>query len=351
MASTIYEVAQKSGFSIGTVSRVLNGVPLHTETTREKVLQAIDELNFQPDAMAQGLARRKTNTVGVVVPLWSGHAFTEILAGVQRGLEQHHFDLLLYGIDDPHRQEDFLQKALQKRRVDGLLLVSLKLSGVLAVACKRQRLPLVLVDNFHHQFDAVTIDYHHGALLAIRHLLGLGYRHYAILAGHEENLAAQDRLQASRQALRDMGADLSEPTIITGKPSTDKAGVDPGDFKPQAGYAAMKNFLERRFQNGEALNLPLAVFITSNEQMLGAITAVREAGWRIPDDIALIGFADNELAAHVGLLTMRQPAAEMGYQAVLQMMALLRKPDSAPQHVCLKPELLVRKSWGAERRR
>lgn len=351
MASTIYEVAQKSGFSIGTVSRVLNGVPLHTETTREKVLQAIDELNYQPDAMAQGLARRKTNTIGVVVPLWGGHAFTELLAGVQRGLAQYHFDLLLYGLEDPHRQETFLQKVLQKRRVDGLLLVFLKLSGALAVTCKRQRLPLVLVDNFHHQFDAVTIDYQEGARLASQHLLGLGYRHFAILAGHEENLAAQDRLQACRQALRDLSADLSEPTIITGKPDADKAGASSDDFKRQAGYVAMKNFLERRFQNGEAFNLPLAVFITSNEHMLGAIKAVREAGWRIPDDIALIGFEDNELAEHTGLLTMRQPTAEMGYQAVSRMMALLQKPDLAPQHICLKPELIVRKSWGAERRR
>ena len=222
----------------------------------------------------------------------------------------------------------------------------MKLSGALAVACKRRRLPLVLVDNFHHQFDAITVDYQEGALLATQHLMRLGYRHFAILAGHDENMSAQDCLQNCRRALRDAGIALSDKMIITSEPCEGEADGLNDSSNWQAGYFAMKIFLERRLQNGEARDLPLAVFVAADLHMLGAVKAIQQAGWRIPDDIALIGFDDSELAEHAGLVTVRQPKAEMGYQATQRMMALLENPNSPPQHICLKPELVVRKSWG-----
>jgi DNA-binding LacI/PurR family transcriptional regulator len=156
MTATIYEVAKKSGFSIGTVSRVLNGSPLHTKATRAKVLRAINELDYQPYALARGLARRKTNTIGVVAPWFGGRAHAEMLCGIQRGLAQHNYDLLLYGIDDLQNPGSTLQRALQQRRVDGMLLVSMKPSDVLAANCKRRHLPLVLVNGNHQRHDSTT---------------------------------------------------------------------------------------------------------------------------------------------------------------------------------------------------
>jgi DNA-binding LacI/PurR family transcriptional regulator len=158
MTATIYEVAKKSGFSIGTVSRVLNGSPLHTKATRAKVLRAINELDYQPYAMARGLARRKTNAIGVVAPLFGGRAHAEMLCGIQRGLAQHQYDLLLYGIDDLQNPNSTLWRALQQRRIDGMLLVSMEPSSDLAANCKRRHLPLVLVDGYHQQLDSTTAD-------------------------------------------------------------------------------------------------------------------------------------------------------------------------------------------------
>jgi DNA-binding LacI/PurR family transcriptional regulator len=348
MSTTIYEVA-KSGFSIGTVSRVLNGIPLHTEETREKVLQVIDELDFQPHVMAQGLARRKNatgaaaNAIGVLFPFFTGDADgMEMLAGIQRSLAQHNFDLILYGVDELPKQDAFLQRILQQRRVDGMLLVSMKLSGALAVACKRRRLPLVLVDNFHHQFDSISVDHQAGAFLAIQHLLGLGYHHFAILTGHDETISEHDRLQACRLALRDAGIAVSDNMIIISE--LPKAEPSALNGRWQAGYFAMKDFIERRLQNGETYDLPLAVFVTGDWQMLGAIRAVQQAGWRIPDDVTLIGFDDGALAEHAGLMSVRLPKREMGYQAAKRLLAILDDPDSSPQHVSLQPELVVRKS-------
>ncbi|MGH7595190.1 MAG: LacI family DNA-binding transcriptional regulator [bacterium] len=162
MTATIYEVAKKSGFSIGTVSRVLNGSPLHTKATRAKVLRAINELDYQPYAMARGLARRKTNTIGVIAPSFGGRAHAEILCGIQRGLAEHNYDLLLYGIDDLQNSRSTLQRALQQRRVDGMLLVSMEPSTDLAANCKRRHLPLVLVDGSHQQLDSATAGHQEG---------------------------------------------------------------------------------------------------------------------------------------------------------------------------------------------
>ncbi len=336
MVATIYEVAKKSGFSIGTVSRVLNGVPLHAESTCEKVLQVVDELNYQPDAMAQGLARRKTpagaaNTIGVVAPFCNGNAGWEILRGIQRGLAQHNLDLLLYAIEDLQKQDTLLQHILQKRRMDGLLWVSTKISEELAQACKRRSLPLVLADSYHEQFDTIVVDNQTGATLAIQYLTRIGYRHFALLAGHRENFSAQLRFQDCRRALRKAGIDLSDRMILR-------------DHHDQSGYSALKNFLEQHAQN-----VPLAVLVADETQMLGAMKAIHQAGLHIPDEVALIGFEDNALAEHAGLMTVRRPLEEIGYRAAERFVVRLENPDLLPQRLSLPSELIVRKSWGAKK--
>lgn len=336
MVATIYEVAKKSGFSIGTVSRVLNGVPLHAESTCEKVLQVVDELNYQPDAMAQGLARRKNpagaaNTIGVVAPFCNGNAGWEILRGIQRGLTQYNLDLILYGVEDLQKPDTLLQRVLQKRRMDGLLWVSTKISEELAQACKNRRLPLVLVDSYHEQFDTITVDNQTGAALAIQYLTRIGYHHFALVAGLRENFSAQLRFHDCRRALRKAGIDLSDRMIIR-------------DHHDQSGYLAMKNFLEQRAQN-----VPLAVLVADEIQMLGAIQAIQQAGLHIPDDVALIGFENSALAEHAGLMTVRQPLEEIGYRAVERLIARLENPNSLPQRLSLPSELIVRKSWGAKK--
>lgn len=336
MIATIYEVAKKSGYSIGTVSRVLNGVPLHAESTCEKVLQVVDELNYRPDAMAQGLARRKSsanavNAIGVVAPLDNGNL--EILRGIQRGLAQHNCDLLLNGIEDSQKQDALLQRVLQKRRLEAVLWVSTKMSEESAQACQNRRLPLVLVESYHAQFDTVTVDNQAGALLAIQYLTRIGYRQFALLAGPRENFSAQLRFQDCRRALRKAGIGLTDNMII-------------GDHQEQSGYFALKNFLERRGQNGAARDLPLAVFVVSGMQIPDAVKAIQQAGLHIPDEVALIDFENGALAEHAGLMTVRQPFEEIGFHAVERLMARRENPNALPQRLSLQPELVVRRSWG-----
>ena len=343
MAVTIYEVAKKAGVGIGTVSRVLNDSPQISPATRAKVIKVIKELNFQPHAMAQSLARRKTHTIGVIVPFFTGYFYVELLRGIQRALSQHKFDLILYGVDDLHKKDASLKRALQQRRVDGVLLVSMKLSDSFVAEFQRRRLPLILVDAYHDQFDSITVDNQEGAYSATRHLIGLGYRHIAMLTGRFESIPAQTRLHGCQRALKEAGRSLNRNMVLTSDAfPTEAARVNDG-FNQEAGYLAMRDFLSRANRNG----CPLAVFATSDIQAIGAIKAVKEAGLRIPEDIALIGFDDIELAEYVGLSTVHQPMAEMGQQAVARLMALLENPDLPRQHLRLHTHLVVRESCGA----
>ncbi|MGH7494086.1 MAG: LacI family DNA-binding transcriptional regulator [bacterium] len=347
MAVTIYEVAKKAGVGIGTVSRVLNDSPQISPATRTKVLRVIKELNFQPHALAQSLARQKTHTIGVIVPFFTGYFYVELLRGIQRALSLHKFDLILYGVDDLQKKDASLKRALQQRRVDGVLLVSMRLSDNFVSEFKRRRLPLVLVDAFHDQFDSITVNNQEGAYSATRHLIRLGYHHIAMLTGHFESIPAQTRLDGCQRALKEAGMTLPEDMLITSDSLPGEAARVNDGFNQEAGYLAMRNFLATRPRNGS----PTAVFVNCDIQAIGVIKAVKESGLRIPEDIALIGFDDIELAEYVGLTTVRQPMSEMGQKAVERMMALLEHPDLPRQHLRLETQLVVRESCGATKLR
>ncbi len=344
MAATIYEVAKKSGVSIGTVSRVLNDSPLTAVATRKRVLQVIDELDYQPHAMAQGLARRKASAVGVVLPFSSEHTHMEVLRGIQRGLAYDHLDLILFGVDDLQQRDAFLWRALQQRRVDGLLLVSMHVSGALAVDCKRRRLPLVLVDSNHHQFDSITVNNQAGARLVVQHLRHRGYQDFAVLAGPQENLSAQQRVQDCQRALQEAGIADSEQTIFTdesrAKDSTEWSSASPA----REGYAAMKEFCAHLLCRDAARQVPMAVFVTCDAHLPGVIKAVQESELRMPEQIAIAGFNDSELAEHAGVLVVDQQKKQIGLQAVKRLLALMKNPDLPLEHLSLKPRLLVRQN-------
>jgi len=141
MAVTIYEVAKQAGVGIGTVSRVLNDSPQISPETRARVLKVIKTLNYQPHALAQGLARQKTQTIAILIPFFTGYFYVELLKGIQQATSQHKYDLILYCIEDLSKKDAYLKRALQQRRVDGVLLISSPISDTYAREFKRRELP------------------------------------------------------------------------------------------------------------------------------------------------------------------------------------------------------------------
>lgn len=335
MPVTIYDVAKKAGVGIGTVSRVLNNSPHISPQTRQKVLDAIAELKYQPHALAQGLARKRTNTVACIVPFFTEYFYMELLRGIQRQISAFQYDLILYSVDSIHKKEMFLRRALKERKTDGVLLVSLELTDEYVRKFEDARLPLVLVDAFHPSVDCITVDSVDGAYRATAHLIGLGHCRVAIIDGQLRSFPARLRLDGYKRALSDHGLPYRSEYVVI----CDFVQEEDG-FNKAAGYAAMKQLLSLD-------KPPTAVFVSSDIQAVGALEAIKEAGLQVPQDVAVVGFDDIELARYLGLTTMHQPIFEMGRLAVDRLMARIQGNAEEVFRKTLRTELVVRDTCGA----
>ncbi len=344
MRVTIYDVARKAGVGIGTVSRVINNSPQISPRTREKVLRVIKELKYQPSVMAQGLARRKTNTVACIVPFFTGYFYFEMLNGVQQALSHYGYDLILYSVDQIERKDQFLKKALRERRVDGVLLSSMTISDSMAEKFVQSKLPIVLVDAFHPMLDSICVENKQGAFRATEHLINQGHTKLGMINGNLRSNPAKSRLEGFIQALESHNLIPDKQAIYHVKDDADPDIYHNDGFNKQAGIDGMKKILSL----GSAR--PTAIFVASDIQAIGAMQEAKATGLRIPHDMAIVGFDGIELSEYLGLTTMKQPMREMGEIAVDH---LIGKINNGVEHTgilrkLLHPELIVRETCGAK---
>ena len=338
MPATIYDIAEGADVSIATVSRVLNGNPRVSESTRERVFDVATRLGYAPHASAQNLARKHTRLVSAVVPMMTSAFFVEVLRGVQDQLDATDYDLLVYASRTLGRVEGQLSRAVQRGRSDGLLLVSTPLSETRAQALASSGQPVVLVDAFHGDLDSVTVDNHRGGSIATQHLIERGHRQIALLMPLEASGPAVRRRDGYLDALRAAGLEADERYIVTAEWDHDHHG-----YTRFAGYRAMQTLLERFPDSSQR---PTAVFAAADVMALGAARAAREVGLTIPGDLEIVGFDDIEPSAYAGLTTLRQPMAEMGRLATEMLLRRLDAPGAPVQHVVFAPNLVVRETTG-----
>lgn len=325
MSVTIYDIAAEAEVSIATVSRVLNGSPRVAKATRARVHRVAERMGYQPHALAQGLARQTTGLVSAVIPVLTNDFYMEVLRGIQDAVAQSDFDLLVYAASDPEHVDGQLARALQRGRAEGVLLLSTPLDDA-----RRELMngsTVVLLDAAHPDFDSFTVDNERGGYLATRHLLDQGYRRIAHISVVPEPPPAAARRVGYERALAEAGR---SPLIA----ASDRR---PYGFSESAGYEAMSALLARD-------DRPDAVFVASDVQALGALSALREAGLRVPHDVALVGFDDIKVADVVGLSTVRQPMHEMGQRAVERLLDRLSHGSDAPVQHVFSPVLVARAS-------
>ncbi|MBN2416313.1 LacI family DNA-binding transcriptional regulator [bacterium] len=335
MAVTIYDIAEKAGVGIGTVSRALNNSPHISLRTKEKVQAVITELGYQPHAMARGLAKQKTYTFAVIVPVFTGYFFMEVLRGVQQEVTKAHYDMILYSVDHSDKTDLFLKKVTREKRVDGALLISLGISDVQASACTRLRFPIVLVDSTHPSLDSITVQNRQGAERATSHLISLGHTKIGMIDAQLKSSPAQVRLEGYRDALKKHGLPLDEKYLIISDQIAGQHG-----FNRESGYLAMKQLLQLGSER------PTAVFVSSDIQAAGAVRAISEEGLTIPEDVSLIGFDDIEIAEYLELTTMRQPMFQLGQLGVRRLLERIANPDLERFHRSFDTELVIRQSCG-----
>ena len=298
---TLEEVAVRAGVGRGTVSRVINGSPRVSDTTRAAVEAAVAELGYVPNTAARALAANRTNAIAMVVPepetrFFAEPYFSDMLRGVGSAITHTEMQLLLIfaGSDRERRR---LAQYLAAHRVDGVLLVSVHADDPLPDQLAQLEIPAVISGprSAAESLTSVDSDNFGGGRQAVEHLLSRGRRTIAHITGRLDVYGAQRRADGYRAALRDAGIEVDEQL------------VERGDFTEEGGRRAMTRLLERR----PALD---AVFAGSDVTAAGARQVLREAGRRIPDDVALVGYDDSDIAHHMDppLTSVRQPIEEMG---------------------------------------
>ena len=336
MPPTIYDIADHADVSTATVSRVLNDESKVAPDTRSRVMKAAQALGYQPHASAQNLARQRTDTIAVVVPLLANYFYMGVLRGIQQALASKAYDLLVYAPSHPDEVEEQVRRAAQRGRSDGFLLLSAPLQPGIVDCLNESSQAVVLVDTKHPNYESIYVDNRRGGYKATRHLLEAGYQRIAhITSDTPEPEPAAERRRGYEEALGEQNHSRASSLIARGN-------QEPFAFAKEGGYKAMKQLLQRDPP-------PDAVFAASDMQAIGALQAASEAGVRVPEDVALLGFDDIDVSAHVGLSTLRQPLREYGELAVEKLTARIQEPDRPVSSTVFDPEVVVRRTCGSSR--
>jgi LacI family transcriptional regulator len=339
--STIREVAARCGVSVATVSRVLNGYSDVSSETRQRVLAAARKLDYTPNAAARTLVKRRSQLIGVILFTGDSHPdlqhpfFLEVLVGLKHSLGADGYDVLLFAHEQPGSGGGPHAYARRARHhgVDGVVVLAVddaeepELQKLIASGTPVVAVDLALAGE---RASYVASDNIGGARLAVRHLHGLGHSRIATIAGLAHTKPAADRLLGYRAELQELG--------LTHRPGYEAAG----DFYMESGEAAMRRLLALP-------EPPTAVFAASDLMAVGAIRAIEDAGLRCPDDVAVIGFDDVQLAELVSpaLTTIRQEKRALGAAAARSLVSLIDDAETAPHVSVLPVELVVRESCGA----
>jgi LacI family transcriptional regulator/LacI family repressor for deo operon, udp, cdd, tsx, nupC, and nupG len=299
-SATIRDVAASARVSVATVSRVINDSARVNPDTRARVLAAIEDLDFRRSSTARNLSIGRSHGIGVIAPFFTTPSVVERLRGVVGGLARRGYDLLLFDIEAPEHRADALRDFARRDRLDGLIVISLPLSDGEVERLGSDGLPVVLVDVAHPRLQHFTIDDVDGGRVATEHLLAKGHRRIGFIGDLPENpfgfTSSEHRLRGYELALRAAGIEPAEDLVQLGPYGLDEA-------RPLA-----EALLRRE-------DRPTAIFAASDMQAVGVLRCARALGLRVPEDIAVIGFDDIDVADILELTTVRQPLRESGARA------------------------------------
>ncbi|WP_406211679.1 LacI family DNA-binding transcriptional regulator [Streptomyces decoyicus] len=336
---TIRGVAERAGVSKSLVSLVLQGSPRVSDAKRQAVLAAIEELGYRPNAAARSLVARRTHTVGVLLNDMRNPWFVEVLDGLNSLLQAHGLRMLMAdGRLDRRAGQDFA-RTFQELRVDGIVVVG-TLPDTDGLAEVAERLPTVIAGNHEPRLprvDLVANDDERGARLATEHLIGLGHRRIAHIAG--QGLVGELRRRGFESAVRAHGLAAS-------------AVVENGDGTEEGGYRAAVRLLNPSRGSGRPVaERPTAVFAFNDISGVGALSAAQELGLEIPTDLSLVGYDNTYLARirHLWLNSVNNASHEVGRRAARCLLDRMERPDAPAGQQLVAPELEIRGSTAPPR--
>lgn len=330
---TLEAVARRAGVSRATVSRVVNGSTTVAVAIRDAVNQAVEELGYVPNQAARSLVTQRTESIALILPETASRVFSDdlffpaVIRGVSLELEAADKQLVLM-MAGSAASHDRVERYAMAGHVDGVMFASMHGADPLPGSLARIGIPVVCsgrpMAQVHSPVPYVDVDHFGGVAQAVGHFLAKGRRRIATIAGPQDMVAGVDRLNGYRAALEQAGLDGLEAI---------------GDFTRESGVKAMNELLaaDPRLD---------AVFVASDMMAHGALQALKDAGRRVPGDVAVIGFDDFEISRYSDppLTTVRQPIVDMGRTMARQMLGLVDDKLDVPQAVVLPTELVIRES-------
>lgn len=330
--ATLGMVAERAGVSPSTVSRILNGTAQVSAEKRTQVEEVIRELGFRPDPVARSLAGGRTMSIGVLTQFIDSPFYGEALRGIEVELHRAHYAPLFVSGHWNDAEEASRIALLQERKVDGLIVLTGRLSDEMLVDVATT-LPVVVTGRRLSAPNLFSIDFDNdeGAKLAVQHLQAKGHRQIAFISGPLDHPDAVQRLNGFTQEMQRLALPVNQSLVVM------------GDFQEAGGYRAMNALL----QTGQAFS---AVIAANDQMAYGARLALYRAGLRVPEDVSLIGFDDLPHSAYSlpPLTSVRQSVYEVGQTAARAVLDLLGK--RAPPSRVVPAELVVRESTRLIRR-
>ena len=327
--TTIREVAKKAGVSPTSVSHVVNNTRFVSDDVRERVKAAMRELNYRPNALARSLRRGETHTLGLILPDSANPFFAEVGHAIESASFSFGYSVILCNTENDENKERLYTEVLENKQLDGIIFVGAGGNREAISEVVQNGLPLVVVDRDmgNLELDTVTTENYQGGLLATQHLLSLGHQVIACITGPSNISPSADRVTGYRAALQQAGIPVKESLLVR------------GDFHAPSGYSAALQLLQLTPR-------PTAIFVCNDMMAIGALRAAAQLELNVPNNVAIVGFDDIELASYItpSLTTIAQPKQEIGQLAVKLLFERIRNPSLPPRHNILSTQLVVRES-------
>lgn len=321
MTVTIYDVAREANVSMATVSRVVNGNQNVKPATRKKVLEVIERLEYRPNAVARGLASKKTTSVGVIIPDISNNLNAELARGIEDIATMYRYNIILANSDQNEEKELSLLDTMLGKQVDGIVMMSEEVTDNIQRAVEACPVPIVLAGSISstEKTASVNIDYYNAAYEAVETLINNGHSRVAFVSGPlQYTVNGQHKLAAYKDALKKANLEINEALIVEGDGSYDD------------GLESWENLSELQ-------QPPTAIFVGNDELAIGLVHGIQDSGKNVPHDIEVISFENSKLARMVRpeLTSVVLPLYDIGAVAMRLLTKYMNKEEVDQQHVIL----------------
>lgn len=336
MRTTIKDIASYTGFSVTTISLVLNNkadkIP---KSTKDTIFEAVDKLHYRPNQLAVGLVKKRTDTIGLIISDVSNVFFSNLAKGVEDECRKKGWNLILCNTNDQHERDLSYIQVLADKGVDGILFCMSQDSDKKKAResirlLQKLKLPFIMIDRFLEEASccSVTVDHKMGGYAAAKYLLELGHKRIGCVAGPLKLEDSRDRLIGYKKALEESGISYQKELVYE------------GSYSRETGTKAVDYLLDHGVT---------AIFTFNDMAAYGAYNRLRQKGIKVPEEISLVGYDDiffSEIL-DVPLTTVRQPIYDMGVEAVKQLVGEVESGETSQKCITFQPALIVRESAAA----